>query len=131
MILHCSGNIDLLNSQQLVIVGASNHSNYGKNVTAKLCVELKGSQLSIISGLAYGIDTLAHKYAIGNNLNTIAVVEAASKSGSLITAELALEQNKEAFTIPDSIFSTTSQGYNQLIKKELSLFVTLIISLKK
>ncbi|MFV9984879.1 MAG: DNA-processing protein DprA [Francisella endosymbiont of Hyalomma asiaticum] len=47
LILHCSGNIDLLNSQQLVIVGASNHSNYGKNVTAKLCVELKGSQLSI------------------------------------------------------------------------------------
>lgn len=43
LILHYSGNIDLLNSQQLVIVGASNHSNYSKNVTAKLCAELKGS----------------------------------------------------------------------------------------
>ncbi|APC92161.1 MULTISPECIES: DNA-processing protein DprA [Francisella] len=179
LILYCSGNIDLLNSQQLAIVGARNHSSYGKNVTARLCTELKGSQISITSGLAYGIDTLAHKYAIDNNLNTIAVVgtgidviypsanrelynkiinsnglvisefplgtgalrynfpqrnriisglskgvvvvEAASKSGSLITAELALEQNKEVFAIPGSIFSTTSQGCNELIKQGAKL----------
>ncbi|OIN83283.1 DNA-processing protein DprA [Francisella sp. TX07-6608] len=178
-ILYCSGNSDLLNSQQLAIVGARNHSSYGKNVTAKLCADLKGSKLTIISGLTYGIDTLAHKYAIDNNLSTIAVVgtgvdvvypssnrelynkiintngliisefplgtgplrynfpqrnriisglskgvvvvDAASKSGSLITAELALEQNKEVFAIPGSIFSTTSQGCNQLIKQGAKL----------
>ena len=55
----------------MAIVGARNHSSYGKNVTAKLCAELKGNKLSIISDLAYGIDILAHKYTIDDNLNTI------------------------------------------------------------
>ncbi|WP_150466746.1 DNA-processing protein DprA [Francisella sp. SYW-9] len=177
--LYCSGNIELLKESQLAIVGARNNTIYGKNATSKICSELKGSELSIVSGLAYGIDTLAHKFAIENDLNTIAVVgtgvdiiypssnknlyekllntenliiselplgtaplrhhfpqrnriisglakgvvivEAAKKSGSLITAQLALEQNKEVFAIPGSIFSQTSEGTNELIKQGAKL----------
>lgn len=179
VILYCTGNIELLKKSQLAIVGARNHSTYGKNVTKKLCTDLQGSEISIISGLAYGIDTLAHKFALDSNLNTIAVVgtgvdliypssnkelynkiietnnliiselalataplrhnfpqrnriisglakgvvivEAAKKSGSLITAQLALDQNKEVFAIPGSIFSKTSEGCNELIKQGAKL----------
>ena len=74
VILYFTGNIELLKKSQLAIVGARNHSTYGKNVTKKLYTDLQGSEISIISGLAYGIDTLAHKFALENNLNTIAVV---------------------------------------------------------
>ncbi len=179
IILYCSGRIELLKKPQLAIVGARNNSTYGKNATNKICTDLQNSQLSIISGLAYGIDTLAHKFAIESNLNTIAIVgtgvdiiypssnrelyekllntnnliiseldlgtaplrhnfpqrnriisglakgviiiEAAKKSGSLITAQLALEQNKEVFAIPGSIFSKTSEGCNELIKQGAKL----------
>ncbi|MGX9893770.1 DNA-processing protein DprA [Francisella orientalis] len=179
MLLYCTGNTKLLETAQLAIVGARNNSTYGKNATYKLCKELKDSNITIISGLAYGIDTLAHKYALENSLNTIAVVgtgvdiiypssnrelysniisnngliiselplgttvsrytfpqinriisglskevvviEVASKSGSLITAQHALEQNKEVFAVPRGIFSTSSQGCNELIKQGAKL----------
>lgn len=178
-LLYCIGKLELLETPQIAIVGARNNSTYGKNVTQKLCQELSNAQISITSGLAYGIDTLAHKYALECDLNTIAVVgtgvdiiypssnrelynkiinnngliisefqlgsgslrhnfpqrnriisglskgviivEAASRSGSLITAQLALEQNKEVFAIPGSIFSKTSQGCNDLIKQGAKL----------
>ncbi|QIV96404.1 DNA processing protein [Allofrancisella inopinata] len=179
IILYCLGNVDLLDTYQLAIVGARNHTSYGKNVTQKIISELAYHNITITSGLAYGIDTLAHQYALENNLKTIAVigtgidviypksnttlyqnilsnqgliisefnlgveplrhnfpqrnriisalskgvlvVEAAQKSGSLITAELALEQNKEVFAIPGSIFNTSSSGCNELIKQGAKL----------
>lgn len=178
IILYCVGDTELLASNQLAIVGSRSYSTYGRNATDKIISELTLANLTVTSGLAFGIDTLAHEFALDNNIKTIAVVgtginivypssnknlyekiakygliisefqlgtkplrhnfplrnrlisglskgvlviEAASKSGSLITAKLALDQNKEVFAIPGSIFNTTSQGCNDLINQGAKL----------
>ncbi|HIP21949.1 MAG TPA: DNA-protecting protein DprA, partial [Candidatus Pacebacteria bacterium] len=161
----------------IAVVGSRGHSSYAKNVLEKLFKEISGQPIVIISGLALGIDALAHSEAIKNNLKTIAipgsglneevlypksnlglarnildnngilisefensaktmpyffpqrnrimagmadlilVIEAQEKSGTLITARLALNYNKELATIPNSIFSDYSIGSNNLLKQ--------------
>ncbi|MFC4892458.1 DNA-processing protein DprA [Pseudofrancisella aestuarii] len=174
IILYCIGDTYLLKKTQISIVGSRNNTIYGDNCTKKLVSELVNHGFTITSGLAYGIDTLAHKYTLKNNGKTIAVlgtgidiiypainenlanqiiasglivsefafgttpqrynfpqrnriisglstgvliIEATEKSGSLITAKYALEQNKEVFAVPGSIFSKASTGCNNLIKQ--------------
>lgn len=164
----------------IAVVGSRGHSSYAKNVLEKLFKEISGQPIVIISGLALGIDALAHSEAIKNNLKTIAipgsglneevlypksnlglarnildnngilisefensaktmpyffpqrnrimagmadlilVIEAQEKSGTLITARLALDYNKELATIPNSIFSDYSIGSNNLLKQGAS-----------
>lgn len=161
----------------LAVVGARKYSLYGKQVTNKLVKEIASLRITIISGLALGIDALAHRAALEAGGKTIAiigsgidkstiypscnlslaekiieedgavvseyscgdkahpgyfpqrnriisglslgtlVIEARKKSGTLITASFALEQNREVFAVPGSIFNTTSEGANELIKK--------------
>ncbi len=161
----------------VAIVGSRQHSNYAKEALQKIIEDLSGYNIVIISGLALGIDALAHKYAMENNLKTIAipgsgldeniiypksnlnlaknildhkglllsefdndfkatpwsfpqrnrimagladvvlVVEAKEKSGTLITARLALDYNKDLAVIPNSIFSKYSDGSNALLKQ--------------
>ena len=176
--LYCLGDVELLNSTQLAIVGSRKNTSYGESATRKIVADLVSNNITITSGLAYGIDTLSHKYTLDNNGKTIAVIgtgidvvypatnkslahkvaesgliisefsfgtkpqkhnfpqrnrvisalakgtlviEAASKSGSLITAKYALEQNKEIFAIPGSIFSGASEGCNELIQQGAKL----------
>jgi len=158
----------------IAIVGTRKISTYGKLVTEKLVQELTRYNFIIVSGLAYGVDTIAHKTALKNQGKTIAVlgsglnniypysntrlsqeiakhgaiiteypleatalrhyfpwrnriisglslatlvIEAPEKSGALITAQFALEQNREVFAIPGSIFNKNSIGTNNLIKQ--------------
>ncbi len=161
----------------IVVVGSRRHSSYSKNALEKIFKEISGQPIVIISGLALGIDTLAHEKAMENNLKTIAfpgsglnpevlypksnfnlaknilendgilvsefensaktmpyffpqrnrlmagiadlvlVVEAQEKSGTLITARLALDYNKDLAVIPNSIFSEYSAGSNKLLKE--------------
>jgi DNA processing protein len=161
----------------LTIVGSRNHSSYGKMALEKIISEISGYNIVIISGLALGIDALAHELALKNNLKTVAVpgsgvfqeaiyprsnlslskkildgggvvlsefepgarsmpyffpkrnrvmagladvvliVEAAEKSGTLITARLAIDYNKDLCVIPNSIFSDFSVGSNKLLKQ--------------
>ena len=162
----------------IAIVGTRKISAYGKLVTEKLVRELIRYNFVIVSGLAYGVDTIAHKTALENQGKTIAVlgsglnniypysnkklseeiarhgaliteysleapalksyfpwrnriisglslatvvIEAPEKSGALITAQFALEQNREVFAIPGSIFNKNSIGTNDLIKQGAKL----------
>lgn len=157
----------------VAIVGSRRSTGYGRKVAEKLAYELAQRGITIVSGLARGIDTHGHLGALKARGRTIAVtgsgldiiyppenkklynqivekglvlseyppgvkphpgnfprrnriisalslgvvvVEAARRSGSLITADLALEQGKEVFAVPGNIDRPGSQGTNNLIK---------------
>ena len=162
----------------VAVVGSRTASTYGKFTTERLCRELVLRGITVISGLARGIDSAAHRGALSGKGRTIAVlgcgldvvyppeneklfteislqgalisefpfgtppnapnfparnriisgislgvvvVEASEKSGSLITARLALEQGREVFAVPGSIDSSGSRGTNKLIKQGAKL----------
>ncbi len=73
--LHYQGNLDPLFDQTakiLCVVGARKYSEYGKEVTQKLIAGLKGYNICIVSGLALGIDSIAHRAALDAGLYTVA-----------------------------------------------------------
>jgi DNA processing protein len=73
-LLYYRGNADLNQSKIVSVVGTRNNSEYGKMVCEKLVSDLKDQGILIVSGLAFGIDSIAHKTALKNNLHTIAVL---------------------------------------------------------
>lgn len=73
-LLYYRGNANLNGSKILSIVGTRNHDEYGKHICEKIIEDLKGHDILIVSGLAFGIDTIAHKSALKNNLNTVGVL---------------------------------------------------------
>jgi len=165
---------DCLDQPCVAIVGSRRCSTYGQNAALMLSRELAQRGVTIISGMARGIDAAAHRGALeaggrtvgvmGTGLDQIyprdhkkladdilksngalvtqfplgtppvsenfpyrnrvisglslgvVVVEAAENSGSLITARLAMEQNREVFAVPGNITSRNSFGTNYLIK---------------
>lgn len=160
----------------LSVVGSRKYTSYGKQVVDELIGGLKSYPIGIVSGLALGIDSLAHEAALRNNLYTLSIpgsglsdevlypathkplahriltsgggllsefapdfraadwsfpqrnrlvagisratllIEAAEKSGTLITARLATDYNRELLVVPGSIFSKTSAGVHQFLK---------------
>lgn len=180
-ILFVKGNLDLLNSlnKKLAVVGSRKFSLYGREVVDKLIPELILANISIVSGLALGIDALAHQKTLeaggqaiavlGSSLDFIypqenynlacqifdkgglvvsefppgtpplkqhfprrnriitglsdgvLVIEAAKISGSLITARLALDYNRDVFAVPGDITRETAEGTNQLINNGAKL----------
>lgn len=175
-IIYMKGELKPEDEFSIAIVGTRRLSIYGQQAAEKISSELAQAGVTIISGLAQGIDTIAHLSALENNSRTIGVlgssikkkeifpmsnshlaekisqgrgailseyppgsfplkhhfptrnrivsglslgtvvIEAPEKSGALITARLALEQNREVFAVPGPIFSNNSSGTNQLIK---------------
>ena len=72
--LYYKGNADLNSSKIVAIVGTRNNNEYGKNICEKLIEELAGEEVIVVSGLAFGIDSIAHKAAIRNEMRTVAVL---------------------------------------------------------
>jgi len=162
----------------IAVVGTRRATVYGKQVTEEIVSDLARNKITIVSGLAKGIDSVAHRTAIEAGGRTIAVfacgldivypaenarlarevmehgaliseyplgtrpkadnfprrnrimsgvslgvlvVEAGESSGALITANQALEQNREVFAIPGSILSPASRGTNHLIQEGAKL----------
>jgi DNA processing protein len=73
-LLFYKGSADLNASKIVSIVGTRSYTEYGKQFTEKLVKDLSEQNITIISGLAFGIDAFAHKAALKNNLPTIGVV---------------------------------------------------------
>jgi len=73
-LLYYRGNADLNASKIIAIVGTRNNGEYGRIVCEKLIADLQAENVLIVSGLAFGIDTIAHKAALKNNLQTVGVL---------------------------------------------------------
>ncbi len=170
-VLYCMGNIELLKDDKAAVIGSRNNLSYSEEVCKKLVRNINKHTV-IVSGLAKGIDSFAHRYAMLYNKSTIAVIgsgfnqmyplcnsslakeigenhlliseypldvkaqrkhfplrnriiaalssdvyviEAAKKSGSLITANIALELGKNIYCAPGSLFEENYEGSHQLI----------------
>ncbi|MFH1610787.1 MAG: DNA-processing protein DprA [Patescibacteria group bacterium] len=172
---------DERDKNSIAVVGTRKISNYGKLITDKFVNNLVNNNLTIISGLALGVDAVAHQTCLNNNGRTIAVlgsgldydafypkdnwrlaekiiennglilseyppatkaqrhffplrnrivaglslgtlvVEAPIKSGALLTAKIALDQNREVFAVPGAINTQNSTGPHDLIKQGAKL----------
>jgi DNA processing protein len=73
-ILFYRGNANLNTSKIISIVGTRKNTDYGKQCTDKLIEDLKEQDVLVVSGLAFGIDTIAHKASLKNNLKTLGVL---------------------------------------------------------
>ena len=181
LLLYAQGNTALLSGQSLAVVGSRNPTRQGTDNARAFSATLSQANLTIVSGLALGIDAAAHEGGLEGPASTIAVVgtgldrvypkrhlalahriakqglivseysigtpalpqhfpnrnriiaglargtlvvEAALKSGSLITARLASESGRDVFAIPGSIHSPHSRGCHALIKQGAKLVET-------
>ncbi len=177
-LLFVRGKVELLNTPCIAVVGTRKPTAYGTQVAETLVAELVQAGLTIVSGLAMGIDALAHETALRQHGKTIAVlgsgvdritpqanfflgeqilqegalvsefplgsnsdpfhfpqrnrivsglslgtlvIEAGDKSGTLITAACALEQNRDVFAIPGPITNHKSIGTHRLIQQGAKL----------
>jgi DNA processing protein len=175
--LYIRGKLPSADLIYLAVVGSRKYTSYGRDICEKLIRGLKGYPIVIVSGLAIGIDSIAHRTAIETGLKTISfpgsgldnnvlfprtniklaqeiidsggclisefspdfiatlysfpqrnrlmagiskavlIIEAQEKSGTLITARLALDYNRDVLAVPGSAFSSNSNGTNWLIKQ--------------
>ena len=80
MLLYYRGNLNRVNfDKTLAIVGSRKASQNAKDILSSIIYEFKGTDITIVSGLAYGIDTVAHENALKNGLSTIGVIASGFK----------------------------------------------------
>jgi DNA processing protein len=180
-VLFYRGNAHLNHSRIISIIGTRNHTDYGKQVTEQLITDLASQNILVVSGLAFGIDAIAHKASIQHQIPTIGVlahgmdtlyplqhkflakemlsqgglltefrqntkpdkhnfpkrnrivagmadativIETAVKGGSMITAELACNYNRDLFAVPGKITDSRSSGCLKLIRQNKATLLT-------
>lgn len=180
-LLFYKGSQDLNSSRMVSIIGTRNNTDYGRQLTEKLITDLKDQNVVIISGLAFGIDAIAHKTALKNEIPTIGVlahgldniypgqhqslakemvgngglltecfrntkpdrhnfprrnrivagmtdativIETAIKGGSMITAKLAFNYNRDVFAFPGRVNDAKSAGNHYLIQQNMAYLLT-------
>jgi DNA processing protein len=180
-VLYVRGSLMPEDERSLAVVGTRKATVYGREATAALAGDLARNKVTIVSGLARGIDSVAHRAALDAEGRTIAVlasgldiiyprehksladeiaqkgalvseyplgvrpdatnfprrnrimsgmtlgtlvVEAGETSGALWTVNHALEQNREVFCVPGSVFSPASFGTNRLIQQGAKLVMS-------
>ncbi|HVK97894.1 MAG TPA: DNA-processing protein DprA, partial [Flavisolibacter sp.] len=107
-VLFYKGSADLNASKVVAIVGTRSNSDYGKAFTEKLIKDLSKHDILIISGLAYGIDAIAHKASLKNGLKTVGVVgHGLDKIYPADHATLAKEMIKNGGGVLSEFFSGT------------------------
>lgn len=74
--LYVDGNVDILNETGIAVIGSRTNTQYGEKMCKKFVKDLVEYNINIISGLAYGIDSIAHKVSLKNSGKTIAVLPA-------------------------------------------------------
>ncbi len=173
LVLFYRGNGSLNHNKIISVIGTRHHTEYGRWATEQIISELQPYHVTVISGLAYGIDAIAHKTALQYQIPTIGVlahglktiypglhkslagemmeqgglvteffyhelpdrhhfpkrnrivagmadatiiIETAVKGGSMITADLAFQYNRDVFALPGRINDIKSSGCLQLIK---------------
>ncbi|NQT95526.1 MAG: DNA-protecting protein DprA [Candidatus Omnitrophica bacterium] len=178
IVLYTKGELKNPGALSIAIVGSRRCTQYGLKAAQRIARELSAYKITIVSGMARGIDTAAHKGAMEANAQTIAVlgnglasiyppenrklaceiikhgmlvsefcmempphkqnfprrnrvisglskgvvvVEAAAKSGALITADFALDEGRDVFAVPGGAGYATSQGTNNLIREGAKL----------
>jgi len=173
LLLYVKGSLAPQDQNAVAIVGSRSSSDYGRRVAQDISRELAAAGITVVSGLARGIDSAAHaavlsvqgrtlavlgcgvnivyppenkklydriaengavvsEYSLGTKPNAynfparnriisglslgVLVVEAGMKSGSLITARMALEQGRDVFAVPGSIYSFKTKGTHSLLR---------------
>lgn len=179
-VLYIRGSLNQDDERSIAVVGTRKASAYGREVAYHLSQDMAKSGVTIVSGLALGIDGVAHQAALDAGCRTLAVlgsgvdviyppghrrlaeqivengalvsehppgtrpsaqhfprrnrimsgmtlgtvvIEAGEKSGALLTAHHALEQNREVFAVPGNVFAPTSLGTNRLIRDSAAKLV--------
>ena len=172
-VIYVRGDISAAHDFAVAVVGTRRPTPYGRQVAEEMSYQLAANRICVVSGLARGVDAIAHRAALQAGGKTVAVmacgldtvyppehaklareiaengavlseqplgtqprgdyfprrnrilsglslgvlvVEGDVKSGAMITAKMALEQDREVFAVPGSIFSPQSRGTNDLIQ---------------
>jgi DNA processing protein len=181
LIMYSKGKFDPNPVRSVSVVGTRTATEYGKSLCEELINSMKGSDIQVVSGMAYGIDIIAHQNCVKRDIETVGVlghgldriypsvhkrtaemmlerggilteflpgtkpdrenfpmrnrivagmtdativVESRASGGSLITADMALDYNKDVFAYPGNIGQIHSEGCNLIIQKDKARLIT-------